>query len=314
MRYQHTIKSAMSTTGVGLHSGQPSTLTLSPAPPDKGVVFRQTVEGVFHSCPASIHHVIPTELCTAVGANGVQVHTVEHILAALSGLEVDNVYVDVDAQEVPVLDGSAAPFVELIQGAESTPQDKPREFLKVLQPIHIANGSSQMTVLPSEAPCISCTIQFDHSLIQTQKYEYIWDVSDFQQEIAPARTFAFNDEIEAIWKKGLGQGGSLMNTLVFSDTAVLNEQGLRFADECVRHKVLDIIGDLTLLGRPMIGHVMAHCSGHALHNQFVKEILACPESWRIVYQDEMNLIEPSHVLTTHSIHTAPFSSAIAPSS
>ena len=314
MHCQHTIGAVVSTTGVGLHSGRLSTITLSPAEPNTGIVFRHKVDGVVHVCRASIYHVIPTELCTAVGTNSMQVHTVEHILAALHGLEIDNVYVDVDAQEIPVLDGSAASFVELIQESGSVRQDTPREFLKIVRPIHVNNGSSQITVLPSEHLRITCTIQFDHSLIQTQTYDYTGTVSDFQRDIAPARTFTFKDEIEAIWEKGLGQGGSLTNTLVFSNTEVLNEHGLRFSDECVRHKVLDLIGDLTFLGRPMIGHVIAHCSGHALHIQFVKNILACPESWKVVCRNETNLIEPPHLLTTHSTHTSPFSSAIAPSS
>jgi UDP-3-O-[3-hydroxymyristoyl] N-acetylglucosamine deacetylase len=222
------------------------------------------------------------ELCTALGSNGFHIQTTEHILAALWGMEIDNVYIEVDSSEVPAMDGSAAPFIQLIHSAGIVQQKIPRTYLKILTPIEVGEGTKKVTILPSTKPLISYTIDFDHHMIQQQSFVHDWSVKSFKEQIAQARTFAFSHEVEALWNRGLGKGGSLENTVVFSDSTILNEEGLRFIDECVRHKVLDLIGDMALLGIRPIGHIIADRSGHNLHTQLARTILQSKEAWTIL--------------------------------
>jgi UDP-3-O-[3-hydroxymyristoyl] N-acetylglucosamine deacetylase len=231
------------------------------------------------SVPASIDHLVPTELCTAISGNEFQVKTIEHILAALAGLEVDNVYVDVTAGEVPVMDGSAGPFVRLIRSAGVIAQNRLQPYLKIMAPIEVSEGSKRVRVEPSATPRITYSIHYDHPLIKTQTYTYACSASNFANHVADARTFGFLHEVEALWARGLGQGGNLDNTVVLSENGVVNETGLRFPNEFVRHKVLDLIGDFSLAGVPLIGHIIAERSGHALHTRLVKQILEQPEKW-----------------------------------
>lgn len=286
MRHQQTVGRSVSCSGVGLHTGLPVTLTLHPAPPDTGVVFvvRQAAGGVV-ALGASIDHLVPTELCTAISANGTHIKTVEHVLSALAGLEVDNVYVELDAGEVPVMDGSAGPFVRLIRVAGIVPQERRRPFLKILRSLEVADGQRRVVIEPSSSARITYSIEYDHPLINTQTYEYDWSVASFEQEIAEARTFGFLKEVQHLWAKGLGKGGSLDNTIVLSDHGILNESGLRFQDEFVRHKILDLIGDLSLLGVPFIGHLIADRSGHALHTALVERILEQTDKWALLDAD-----------------------------
>lgn len=279
MRNQQTLGSAVTCSGVGLHSGQATSITLWPAPPDTGVVFINRKKGVDTYLPASIEHRIPTELCTAISGNGFQIQTVEHLLSALSGLHVDNVFIEVSASEVPVMDGSAAPFVRLIQSAGIVPQDRKQPFLKIMAPIEVTEGSKHVRIEPSSIPRITYSIHYEHPLIKTQTYAYDCSVSAFENEIAKARTFGFLYEVQALWARGLGKGGTLDNTVVLSDDGIVNESGLRFDDEFVRHKILDLIGDFSLLGVPVIGHIVANRSGHALHTRLVQQILTQPEKW-----------------------------------
>lgn len=279
---QRTLKQKTSLEGIGLHSGKPSKVTLSPAPVDSGIVFRRKTNGHVESCQASIRNLRPMDLCTTIGSNGFQIQTTEHVLSALWGMHVDNVYIDIDSEEVPAMDGSAAPFVEMIHTAGLVSQDRPRTYLKIVKPLHVGDHRRGISILPSTTPKITYSIDYNHSLIQQQTCEYEWSPDAFQRTIAEARTFAFSHEVEALWSRGLGQGGSLENTIVFSESGILNEQGLRFPDECVRHKVLDLIGDLALLGVPIIGHIFADRSGHSLHNHLVQMILDNPDSWILV--------------------------------
>ncbi len=285
MRLQQTLANSVSCTGVGLHSGQPVTLTLRPAPPDTGIVFVNRNGQTGASLAASVEHLVATELCTAISGNGFQVKTIEHILAALAGLNVDNAYVEVDAGEAPVMDGSSAPFVRMIRSAGIIPQNRSQSFLKLTRPLEVVDGSKRIRIEPSATPRITYSIQYDHPLIQTQAYSYEYSAGAFESEIAEARTFGFLQEVEALWARGLGRGGNLDNTVVLSKDGVLNESGLRFVNEFVRHKVLDLIGDFSLLGLPFIGHLIADRSGHALHTRLVKQILDNPDCWVLLNAD-----------------------------
>jgi UDP-3-O-[3-hydroxymyristoyl] N-acetylglucosamine deacetylase len=282
VRNQQTLAAAVTCSGIGLHSGQPVTITLRPAPPDTGVVFVNRNADVDAFLPASIEHRVPTELCTAISGNGFQVKTIEHLLAALSGLDVDNVYIDVTASEVPVMDGSAAPFVRLMQSVGVISQDRKQPFLKIMTPIEVSEGSKRVRIEPSSTPRITYSIHYDHPLIKTQTYVHDCSASAFENHIAEARTFGFLHEVQALWARGLGQGGTLDNTVVLSEDGIVNESGLRFFNEFVRHKVLDLIGDFSLLGMSFIGHIVAERSGHALHTRLVQQILEQPEKWVIL--------------------------------
>jgi len=286
MHFQHTLGRSVSVSGVGLHSGQTSTVTLSPAPVDTGLVFFRNTHGQKETCQASIRNIRPMPLCTAIGSNGFQIQTTEHILSALWGLGIDNAQIEITSEEVPVLDGSAAPFVQLIQAAGMVSQGRPRTYLKILKPLYVGNHERSLSIVPSPFPKITYTITYDHHLIQHQTYEHDWTSAEFKRYIADARTFAFSHEVESLWARGLGQGGSLENTIVFSEDGVLNEDGLRFPDECVRHKVLDLIGDLSLLGLPVIGHIIAERSGHHLHTELVQAILDNPDAWSLIGTQE----------------------------
>ena len=282
MRNQQTLAAPITCSGVGLHSGQPVTITLRPAPSNTGVVFVNRNGHAGATLPASIEHRVPTELCTAISGNGFQVKTIEHVLSALSGLEVDNVFIDVTAGEVPVMDGSAAPFVRLIRSVGVVSQDQKQPFLKIMAPIEVSEGSKRVRIEPSATPRITYSIHYDHPLIQSQTYQYDCSVNAFEKHIAEARTFGFLHEVQALWARGLGQGGTLDNTVVLSEDGIMNESGLRFSNEFVRHKVLDLIGDFSLLGMSFIGHIVAERSGHALHTKLVQKILEQSDKWMLL--------------------------------
>lgn len=308
MRLQQTVANSASCKGVGLHTGKPVMLTIRPAPADTGVVFVNRNGHAGASLAASVDHLVATELCTAISGNGFQVKTIEHVLAALAGLNVDNAYVDIDASEAPVMDGSSAPFVRLIESAGVVSQNRLRSFLKITRPLEIVDGSRRIRIEPASTPRITYTIHYDHPLIQTQTYAYEHSSRAFASDIAGARTFGFLQEVEALWARGLGRGGNLENTVVLSQDGILNESGLRFTDEFVRHKVLDLIGDFSLLGLPFIGHLIAIRSGHALHTRLVKQILDHPECWVLLNADHSAIqAEASLPLST----SAPRSSAVA---
>ena len=285
MRFQRTIGKSIAVSGLGIHTGTPSGITIHPAPSNTGLIFYKVSQGVPEACPVSIQCLHQTDLCTSLSHNGFQIQTVEHLLSALSGLEIDNVYLELDGNEVPALDGSSAPFVELLQEAGIVEQPVPRTYVKIVHPISINHGDKSISVHPSSLQKISYSIAYDHPLIQSQSYVYSSSPTDFERYIAHARTFAFKSEVEGLWSKGLGMGGTLDNTLVFSDTELLNDAGLRYPDECVRHKILDLIGDLALLGLPVIGHFVAERAGHQLHAELVMAILENPDSWILINTD-----------------------------
>lgn len=307
MRVQQTLANAVSCSGVGLHSGLPVTLTLRPAPADTGVVFVNRSGKGGASLAASVEHLVVTELCTAISGNGFQVKTIEHILAALTGLDIDNVYVEVDAAEAPVMDGSAGHFVRLIRSAGIAPQSQRQPYLKITRPLEVVDGNRRVRIEPSSTTKITYSIHYNHPLIQTQTYAYEHSVHAFEREIADARTFGFMQEVEALWSRGLGKGGSLDNTIILSQDGILNESGLRFTNEFVRHKILDLIGDFSLLGVPFIGHVIAERSGHAIHTRLVQQILNHPDSWVL-----LNAEEPVAASEPRSAMAAPrFASLVA---
>lgn len=287
MRNQQTLAAAVTCSGVGLHSGQPVAMTLRPAPPDTGVVFVNIKGDATASLLASIEHCVPTELCTAINGNGFQVKTIEHVLSALAGLEIDNVYIDVTGSEVPVMDGSAAPFVHLIQSVGIIAQDRKQPFLKITAPIEVSEGSRRVRIEPSATSRITYTIHYEHPLIKTQTYVHDCSAHSFEKQIAEARTFGFLHEVQALWARGLGQGGTMDNTVVLSKDGVMNQSGLRFLNEFVRHKILDLIGDFSLLGMSFIGHIVAERSGHALHTRLVRQILEQPEKWVLLNMEPL---------------------------
>lgn len=278
MDAQRTLRRQISCAGIGLHSGNKVTLTLKPAPADSGIRFRRTDLGV--EIPAHVSAVTGLQYATVLGHDGATVETVEHLLAALVSHGVDNLIVELTQNEVPIMDGSAAPFLYLVQEAGIKRLSAPRRYLKVLRPVQIANGDKRIAVYPSDHFKISYTISFDHPMLRHQSRTERITEQAFAEHIAPARTFGFLKEVEWLRQNGLALGGSLENAIVIGDTGVLN--ALRFEDEFVRHKILDAVGDLALLGYPLIGHVVAHRAGHALHTALAARMLEERDAWCLV--------------------------------
>ncbi len=283
--HQQTLARQISCRGRGLHTGCEVNLTLLPAPPNTGIIFRRTDLSGFE-IPATIEQVARVSYATTLMRLGVMVATVEHLLSALSGLEIDNCIVELDSLEVPIMDGSANEFIALIEAAGIVNQAAPRACLRVLEAVEIRDGNRAISIEPAEEFSISSAIDFDHPLIGRQVFEYAASPLAYANQIAPARTFGFEREIEALRRAGLIRGGSLDNAIVLSEKGLVNAQPLRFNDEFARHKILDIIGDLALVGRPIIGHIRAERSGHALHAQLVSQLLRSAGSWELVEQTQ----------------------------
>jgi UDP-3-O-[3-hydroxymyristoyl] N-acetylglucosamine deacetylase len=277
---QRTVAKRVTATGIGLHSGQPVTLTLAPAPADAGVTFVRMDLSV--EIPARNEFVLDTRLNTTVGIGNARVSTVEHVMAALQGMGIDNCRVEVDGPEMPVLDGSAAPFVCMIKEAGVQVLRAGRRFVIIDRPVEIRDGDKLARLEPSDAFRVSFTADFNHPLITNQTLELTVSDRTFEREIARARTFCFRRDIEKMQSMGLAKGGSLENAVVVDDFSIVNPEGLRYADEFVRHKVLDAVGDLALLGLPVVGALTAVKSGHAMNQALVKKVLADPECHRIV--------------------------------
>src|SRR5213083_2772856 len=271
MDAQRTLRRQISCVGIGLHSGNKVNLTLTPAPADSGIRFRRTDLGNFE-VPATVHNLAGIQLATGLACNQVSVETVEHLLAALVSTGVDNVLIDLNSPEVPIMDGSAAPFIYLIQEAGVKRLTTPRKYLKIIRPIAISRGDKRIALYPSDHFKVTYSISFDHPLIRHQSRTMRISEETFVEEIAPARTFGFLKEVEMLRQRGLALGGSLDNAIVLGETGVLNN-ALRFEDEFVRHKILDVIGDLSLVGYPIAGHLVVHRGGHALHTAFASELL-----------------------------------------
>ncbi len=277
---QHTIRRSVSCSGIGLHSGEKVTLSLRPARAGYGVRFRRADLGGVE-IPATVDNVDRLHYATGLSRDAGTVETVEHLLAALVSLGVDNVVVELNQAEVPIMDGSAASFVYLVHEAGLKRLTRPRRYLKALRPISLTRGEKRIALYPSDHFKVTYSISFDHPLLRHMTHTLRVTQESFVDEIAPARTFGFLKEVEMLRQKGLALGGSLDNAVVLGETGVLNSS-LRFDDEFVRHKILDVIGDLALVGYPVIGHLVAHRGGHELHAAFAEKILQESEAWQIV--------------------------------
>jgi UDP-3-O-[3-hydroxymyristoyl] N-acetylglucosamine deacetylase len=289
--YQHTIASPVAISGTGLHTGVKVSVRLCPAPANTDIVFVRTdLEGF--AIEAHFRHLARVSYATSLMRKGVLISTTEHLLSALAGLNIDNARVELDNLELPILDGSALPFVELIQKAGVLRQRARRTYAKVLRAVEVVEGAKRLAIYPSESFEISYKILFPHPLIGEQNLEFVPNSGNYVSEIAPARTFGFIEEVEMLRKHGLIRGGSLENALVLTRDGVLNPEGLRFPDEFCRHKVLDLIGDLALLGRPLIGRVVAERAGHAMHAQLVFRLLQERKAWTQVSETEARVKSP----------------------
>ena len=280
MNAQRTLRRSVSCTGIGLHSGNKVTLSLKPAAADYGIRFQRSDLGGLE-IPATVTHLGGIQYQTGLTREAVSVETVEHLLAALTALGIDNAIVELNHPEVPIMDGSAAPFVHLILNEAGVKKlQSPRRYLKVLRPIALTQGDKRIALYPAEHLKVTYSISFDHPLLRHQSRTMKISEESFVEDIAPARTFGFLKEVEMLRQRGLALGGSLDNAVVLGETGALN--ALRFEDEFVRHKILDVIGDLTLVGHPVIGHLVAHRGGHALHTAFAAKILEETDAWKLV--------------------------------
>lgn len=287
--YQRTLRGATECSGIGVHSGEKVTLKLLPAPENTGIVFIRTdLKNGARSIPARWDHVIDTQLCTIIGnEHGGRVATIEHLMAALHAYGIDNAIIEIDGAEVPVMDGSSDPFVFLIEVAGVAEQKALRREIQVLAPVEISENGKSARLAPSGEALYSCEIDFDRAPINRQRYDFILSADSFKSEICRARTFGFFEEVDQLRKAGFARGGSLENAIVIKDDRVMNEDGLRYANEFVRHKLLDAIGDMALAGAPIRGHFFGHCSGHAMNNQLLRAMFADPSAWRYIEAREM---------------------------
>jgi len=289
---QRTLKSISRAVGVGLHSGQRVELTLRPAPPDTGIIFRRVDLPVPVEIPMEAEFVTDTRLASTISRGGAKVQTVEHIMSACAGLGIDNLMIDITADEVPILDGSASSFVFLLQSAGIVLQKAPRRFIKVLKPVEVREGEGAnekwARLEPYHGYKLTFQIEFDHRVVNStgQRVEFDLGSGSYSSDIARARTFGFTKEVEYMRSKGLALGGGLDNAIVMDDTKVLNAGGLRYDDEFVKHKILDAMGDLYIIGKPMLAAYTAFRSGHALNNLLLRELLAHPEAYEIVTFDD----------------------------
>ncbi len=288
MLQQRTLKSLTRAVGVGLHSGQRVEITLRPAQPDTGIVFRRVDLPQPVDIPVSALAVSDTRLASTLNNGGAKVHTVEHLMSACAGLGLDNLYVDITAEEVPILDGSAASFVFLLQSAGIALQNAPRRFIRVTEPIEVREGQGQnekwARLDPYHGYKLSFEIDFDHPAVDStgQRVEFDMSLHNYSRDIARARTFGFTKDVEMMRANGLALGGGLDNAIVMDDYKVLNAGGLRYDDEFVKHKILDAMGDLYILGKPLLAGYSAFRSGHGLNNKLLRELLRRTEAWETV--------------------------------
>ena len=284
MPQQRTLKNTIRATGVGLHSGQKVYMTLRPAAIDAGIVFRRTDLDPVVELPARADLVTETMLCTGLSQGAGKVMTVEHLLSALAGLGIDNCIVDLSAPEVPIMDGSAGPFVFLLQSAGIQEQAAPKRFIRIRKPVEVREGDKVARFEPYDGFKLGFTVQFDHPAIPAaqSRAEVDFSATTYVKEVSRARTFGFMRDLEFMRERNLGLGGSMDNAIVLDEFRVLNEDGLRYADEFVRHKILDAVGDLYLAGHPIIGAFEGYKSGHALNNKLVRALLASADAWEEV--------------------------------
>ena len=281
---QRTLKNVIRATGVGLHTGRKVFLTLRPAPPDTGIVFRREDLDTPVEIPAKASNVGDTSLSTSLICGNVKVSTVEHLLSAFAGLGIDNAYVDLSAAEVPIMDGSAGPFVFLIQSAGVEEQNRAKKFIRIKREVSVEDGDKWARFEPFDGFKVSFAIEFDHPIFhQRSKHAEIdFSTTSFVKEVSRARTFGFMKDVEVLRAQNLALGGSLDNAVVVDDYRVLNEDGLRYEDEFVKHKILDAIGDLYLLGHSLIGAFHGYKSGHELNNRLLRKVLADEDAWELL--------------------------------
>ena len=290
MLRQRTLKAATRTTGVGLHTGARVDLVLRPAAPDTGIVFHRTDLAPPVAIPAKAAQVGDTRLSSTLREGAATVSTVEHLMSALAGLGIDNLHVDVAGPEIPIMDGSAGPFVFLLQGAGIVEQPAPKRYLRIVAPVEVRDGDKWARFDPCDGFRLDFTIDFPHPVFGSENRHVVIDFAEhsYVKEVARARTFGFMQDVEAMRAAGLGLGGSLQNAIVLDEVRVLNSEGLRYDNEFVRHKVLDAIGDLYLLGHPLIGQYSAHKSGHALNNALARALIARADAARVVTFDAVD--------------------------
>ena len=286
---QRTLKNIIRATGVGLHTGKKVYLTLRPAPVDTGIIFIRTDLDQHVEVPARPENVSDTRLSTTLERDGIKISTVEHLMSAFAGIGIDNAYVELSAPEVPIMDGSAGPFVFLLQSAGISEQKKLKQFIRIKKPCVVQDDDKWVKFEPFNGFKVSFAIDFDHPILQnsTQTASVDFSTTSFVKEVSRARTFGFMDDLEALRNAGLAQGGSFDNAIVMDSFHILNDDGLRYEDEFVKHKVLDAIGDLYLLGHPLIGEFSAHKSGHALNNRLLRQLIEDQSAWELVtFEDE----------------------------
>ena len=287
---QRTLKNVIRATGVGLHTGEKVFLTLRPAAVNTGIVFRRIDLEPVVDVKAILDNVSSTRMSTTLERDGVRISTVEHLMSAFAGLGIDNVFVDLTAAEVPIMDGSAGPFVFLIESAGVEEQRAPKQFIRIKQSVEISDGDKWAKFDPYDGFKVDLTIDFDHPAVQSSQQHASIDFleSSFIKDVSRARTFGFLDEVEALQEAGLARGGSLDNAIVMDAFHILNEDGLRYRDEFVKHKILDAVGDLYLLGHLLVGAFSAHKSGHSMNNGLLRRLLETESAWEYVSYDDVD--------------------------
>ncbi|MBI4690044.1 MAG: UDP-3-O-acyl-N-acetylglucosamine deacetylase [Nitrospirae bacterium] len=280
MRLQRTIKQEVSFEGIGLHTGIHVTVRLKPAPRDTGIIFQRNDKNIM--IRAHVGAVVDTAFATSLGINGTRIKTVEHILAAVSGLGIDNIVIELDGSEIPILDGSSTELIDIILKAGIAKQGKKRPYMKIIKPVIFEDGHSEIAAFPHNGRRFTYRIHFSHHLLGEQKLSLELTEENFIREVAPARTFGFLKDKEYLRANGFAKGASLDNAVILGDNGIMNKSGLRFKDEFVRHKMLDFIGDLTLIGFPVYGHIVANRAGHSTNIKFIKRLLSSQDCWEII--------------------------------
>lgn len=286
--YQYTIGKPVEISGIGLHSAVSVWIRLVPAPANKGIVFRRTDLDNFEIA-ASWKYIARVSYATSLMRRGVLISTTEHLLSALVGSGIDNVIIEINSLELPILDGSSAPFLEMLKKAGKRQQRAPRTYLKVLRPVEVIEGAKRIAIFPDEGFRINSSVDFPHPLVGRQSMDIEISQDHYAREIAPARTFGFLDELPQMRNMGLIRGGSLANAVVFTRDSVMNAEGMRFPDECCRHKILDLIGDLALIGYPLHGYVVAERAGHAMHTALVLKLMRDRSLWELTPSEDVPL-------------------------
>jgi len=279
---QRTLMNEVGCTGIGLHTGEKVKINLRPAPVNSGIKFVRTDLKGRPEVEVRFDNVFDTTLATTIGTNGCKVSTIEHLMAAFFGLGIDNAVVELDGPEVPIMDGSAAPFVFLIKSGDVREQKSPKQFIVIKKPFKVDDGNRSVCIYPSKELKITYMIDFQHPLLRNQEYELTFSGRDFVREISTARTFGFMKDVETLKKNGFARGGSLDNAVVIDDFRIINEDGLRFDDEFVRHKILDFIGDISIVGSPIIGHFVVKKSGHFLNQHMLKKLMESKKHWKVM--------------------------------